>query len=177
MKYAALLRGINVGGNSMVKMSDLKECMEKRGFENVVTYINSGNVIFDTGEKNQEKLTEQIENLLSKKFGFDLKIVLRTHDQIKKVVDSVPGDWNRREDLRFYIAFIKEPMTVDVAFAEVEPKEGVDFIEKGPGVVYMATLWTDAAKSGITKLIGKKIYKEMTIRNYNTTKKILSLMG
>jgi len=176
MKYAALLRGINVGGNSMVKMSELKECFEKNGFENVATYINSGNVIFDSEKTDPKSLTKEIEEILSKRFGFDLRIVLRNHSQIQKVIESVPGDWNTRTDLRYYIAFIKEPVTVDVAFAEVEPREGVDFIEKGPGVIYMATLWIDAAKSGITKLIGKKIYKEMTIRNYNTTKKILSLM-
>lgn len=176
MKYAALLRGINVGGNSMVKMAELKECFEENRFENVSTYINSGNVIFDSGKSDHESLTKEIEEMLSKRFGFDLRIVLRNHVQMKKVVEGVPHDWNTRTDLRYYIAFIKEPVAVEEAFAEVEPRKDVDFIEKGPGVIYMATLWADAAKSGITKLIGKKIYKEMTMRNYNTTKKIFSLM-
>lgn len=176
MKYAALLRGINVGGNSMVKMAELKECFEKNGFESVATYINSGNVIFESGKSDHESITKEIEEMLSKRFGFDLRIVLRNYVQMKKVVEDAPHDWNTRTDLRYYIAFIKEPVTVDGAFAEIEPREDVDFIEKGPGVIYMATLWADVAKSGITKLIGKKIYKEMTIRNYNTVKKILSLM-
>ena len=176
MKYVALLRGINVGGNSMVKMADLKESLKENGFKNVATYINSGNVILESDKSDQENLTKEIEELLSKRFGFELRIVLRNHVQMKRVVEGVPHDWNTRTDLRYYIAFIKEPVTVGEAFAEVEPRKDVDFIEKGPGVIYMATLWTDITKSGIAKLIGKKIYKEMTMRNYNTTKKILSLM-
>jgi len=176
MKYVAFLRGINVGGKSLVKMAELKKCMEDAGFQNVLTYINSGNVIFESDEKNTESLVEKIEKLLTKKFGFELRIVLRSEKEMKEVVDSVPRDWDTRSDLRFYVAFIKEPMTVDEVFAETDPHVGIDFIEKGPGVVYMATLLSSLTKSWINKLLAKKIYKEITIRNYNTTKKILALM-
>lgn len=176
MKYVAVLRGINVGGNSMVKMADLKKCLEDVGYENVVTYINSGNVIFKSEISDAKKLTSEIERLLIRKFGFELKVVLRTEKEIENVVKNVPNGWDIKSDLRMYIAFVKEPVTPDEVISQAEPKEGVDFVEKGPGVVYMATLLSGITKSGINKLIGKKIYKEITIRNYNTTKKILSLM-
>lgn len=176
MKYVALLRGINVGGNSMVKMADLKICFEKLGFQNVRTFINSGNVVFETDEKAQEKLIDTIQESLQKTFHLPLRIVVRSHAQLKKVVENIPTPWKRGDDLRCYIAFIKEPTSPSDAYDEVDVHKGVDFVEKGHGVLYMATKLSDLTSSGLTNLIKKKIYKEMTMRNLNTTQKLLALM-
>jgi uncharacterized protein (DUF1697 family) len=83
MKYLLLLRGINVGGNNIIKMADLKSCLESAGYSNVKTYIQSGNVIFESDERNVEKLTNEIEELLSKEFNYESKVVIRTHEQVK----------------------------------------------------------------------------------------------
>ena len=187
MKYVALLRGINVGGNNLIKMVALKACLEDEGFKNVITYIQSGNVIFeplrhplaggaDDKEKNIEKLTLEIESLLSKTFNYKSRIVLRSYPQMKKVVTEVPNDWEKRADLRCNVAFIKEPMTAREVAKEIIIKEGIDFLEVGEGVLYISTLLSALTKSGLPKVAGKKIYKEMKIRNYNTVKKILKLM-
>lgn len=176
MKYVALLRGINVGGNNIIKMAALKECFEKNGYKKVLTFIQSGNVIFES-ENNQEKIVTDLEKVLSITFNYKSRIVLFNLLQMEKVSKSIPKDWINRDDLRQYIAFLKPPLTAKEALNGVEAKEGVDFITAGPGVLYMATLLSSLTKSSINKLIGKKIYQEMTIRNLNTTVRLIEIMS
>ena len=176
MKYVALLRGINVGGNSKIAMSDLKTIFSEMGFSKVATYINSGNVIFETDDTNGEILARSIETAILKKINLPIKIVIFSEEQLEKVIEGIPESWKKKEDMRCYVSFIISPTTVDMAFDEVDIKEGIDFLDKGPGVLYMGTTLSGLTKSSFTKLIGKKIYKEMTMRNLNTVRKILSLM-
>lgn len=175
MKYVALLRGINVGGNSLVKMANLKACFENMGFSDVATYINSGNVIFRTDRKNNIELVEEIEKALLKDCGFEIKIAIISHNRLKKIITGVPSLW-KRDDVRKYISFVIPPSTVDQVIREIEVRDGIDFVEKGDGVIYMTTLLEGLMKSSFKKLIGKKIYKEMTMRNVNTGQKILAIM-
>lgn len=174
MKYVALLRGINVGGNSSVKMSELKEVFEKIGFTNVITYINSGNVIFESDEKGIKKLTNIVEALLEKNF-FPIKTIVISHDDLQTIVTHVPQSW-KKENLRKYVAFLKESVKPNDVIREVQLKEGIDFIDKGSGVVYLSTKMEGLTKSNFPKLIQKKIYKDMTMRNFNTVQKLLTLM-
>ncbi len=176
MKYVALLRGINVGGNNIIKMVALKACFEKEGFKSVSTFIQSGNVIFESEEKHTDIVIRKIESSLSKTFSYKSRIVLRSLEQMKKVVANVPDDWQKQTDIRCYIAFIKEPMTAEKVGKDIELKDGVDSLKVGNGVLYMTTLFSALTKSRFNKLAGKKIYQDMTIRNYNTTKKITALM-
>lgn len=175
MKYVALLRGINVGGNNLIKMLALKEAFEKSGFKNVRTLINSGNVIFESDEKDSEKLTKKLEDMLTKTFNYNARVMVRSHEQVKQIVAAVPNEWKTSTDLRCYVGFLAESVTDD-AIKEVGVREGVDSLKVGPGVLYMTTLLSALTKSAFNKLIGKKIYQDMTIRNYNTTKKLLALM-
>ncbi len=101
--------------------------------------------------------------------------MVRSHEQMKKVILDVPKDWNKRDDLRCYVAFLKKQKPDDV-LKEIDLNKEVDFIKTGEGVLYMTTLLSGLVKSGYTKMIGKKIYREMTIRNYNTTRKIFERM-
>ncbi len=176
MKYVALLRGINVGGNSIIKMVDLKAAFEKAGFKNVATFIQSGNVVFESTSGNAGSITKKLENSLSKRFKLNLRLIVRSHDQLKNILKKVPKTWIKGEDLRRYIAFIKETVTTKDVLKEVELNEGIDFVHPGQGVVYMSTKMSGLTKSRFTKLAAKKIYKDITIRNYNTTQKILALM-
>lgn len=174
MKYLALLRGINVGGNATVSMNTLKEALEKAGYANVLTYINSGNVVFESDESNNEHLTKKIETILANTF-FPIKTVVLSHREIQSVVDHIPKNW-KTENLRKYIAFIRNPTKPDDLIKEAQPKEGIDFIDKGPGVVYLSTKMEGLTQSSFPKLITKKVYKEATMRNYNTIQKLLTLM-
>ena len=175
MKYVAFLRAINVGGNSLIKMVDLKSTFEKSGYLNVSTYIQSGNVIFESKDSPQ-KIRGNIEAVLSKVFNYESKVVVLTFDQLKKVLEAVPHDWKNGTNLRCYIAFVREPVTSEEVLKEITLTDNVDFATIEKGAVYMSTVMEGLTKSGFTKIIGKKIYKEITMRNYNTAKKTLALM-
>ncbi len=177
MQYVALLRGINVGGNNIIKMIDLKHAFERAGFTDVVTYIQSGNVIFSSKKKDITLLTEEIERLLTKTFSYQARAVLQTRQEFQTTVTNVPKEWTTRDDLRCYVAFTHELYTQEEIVAEVTPKEGVDTIQTGHRVIYLTTTLEGLTKSSFVKLMGKRIYKDMTIRNYTTVKKILELMS
>jgi uncharacterized protein (DUF1697 family) len=176
MKYVALLRGINVGGNSIIKMAGLKEAAEKCGFSNVRTFIQSGNVIFESVEKDNGKLSAKLEDCFSKNYSIESQAIILTEDQFRKVVGAAPEDWKTRDDLRRYIAFVRPPITPEDLLKEIKLKEDVDFVRAGAGVLYMSTLLSGITKSGFTKLVGTKVYKDITIRNYTTVHKLLELL-
>ncbi len=176
MKYVALLRGVNVGGNAIIKMADLKLSVERMGFTNVRTYIQSGNVIFESEEKNTANITNKLEGSLRENFQVDTRVVVRSLPQLKKMVSEAPDQWNTGNNLRCYVAFIREPVAVKDAIREFELRDGVDSIQPGEGVIYMSTLLSGLTKSKLTKIIAKKVYQDITIRNYNTVRKLLSLM-
>ncbi len=176
MKYISLLRGINVGGNMIIRMSNLRAAVENCGFTNVSTYIQSGNIIFESNEKDKSIITAKLENELMKSFNYDSRIIVKTHEQLKLILKNVPTDWKKRRDIRCYIAFVKEPATPADVIRELTLKVGIDSVKAGEGAVYMSTLLSGLTKSGFTKLIHKKVYKEITIRNYNTCQKLLTLM-
>ncbi len=176
MKYVALLRGINVGGKNTVSMAALKIAFEKMGHTAVHTYINSGNVVFASDEKNIQKLTKTLESTLIETFKYNARVLVKSHEQMKQVVVNVPKDWNTDTDIRCYVSFMMEPLNAAAAANEVDLREGVDFLKVGPEVLYLTTRVSGLTKSAFNKLIGKKIYQDMTMRNYNTTKKLLGLM-
>lgn len=177
MKYIALLRGINVGGNNLIRMSDLKACFEAMGFENVRTYIASGNVLFESAEKDLEKLSVKIEKALSKEFGYKACVVVVPYKEISDAVKKAPkGFGEKPERYRYDVIFLRAPMTAEAAFEHVELREGVDQAWCKNGVIYFSRLTARATQSKQTKIIGKPVYKSMTIRNWNTTTKLLALL-
>lgn len=176
MKYVALLRGINVGGNNKVSMKDLKAMLEDNGYTNVITYINSGNVIFETSETDIQTLRSHIEHLLEKTFSLPLRIVIRKKTEMQKILKNVPSVWHTHADIRCYVAFVREPVTPEEVASVIIPKEGIDTFTVGPLVVYMTTSLSGITKSGLNKITSSKVYTHITIRNFNTLKKILALM-
>jgi uncharacterized protein (DUF1697 family) len=175
MKYVALLRGVNVGGNSLIKMAEIKRAFEKANFLNISTYINSGNILFESDEKSNEKLREKIEALFRNEF-FPIDTVILSHNELKKVVEDAPATW-KKDDVRKYVAFLLTPTSPKDIEQAVKLKEDIDFIDLGTQVVYMTTKLSGLTKSGYTKMAGNPIYKKMTIRNFNTVQKLLELMN
>ena len=176
MKYIALLRGINVGGNFVIKMAELIKLTESCGFTNVRTYIQSGNIMFESPGKDAGKIISRLEECYAKNFKFNQGIVVLSYGEFKAVANHVPAEWKSRNDLRCYIAFVRKPATPQDVMAEIKPKEGVDFVKAGPGVVYMYSLLSGITRTGFTKLAGTPAYKAITMRNYNTVQKLLELI-
>lgn len=176
MKYIALLRGINVGGNSIIKMADLKSVFEKEGLKNVSTYINSGNVLFETEENDQVKLEKILENAVLKNFKINNPIVVISDKEFRTVVNEIPKNWKMDEDIRKYIAFVKKPYKSSDVTKDMELKEGIDFVTEGQGAVYMSTVLEGITKSKLSRMSTKESYKFITIRNFNTVQKLLQLI-
>ena len=100
MKYVALLRGINVGGKNKVAMSDLKACFEVIGFGSVTTYINSGNVVFDSPQKSTAKLVELCEDAIDKQFGFHVACAVVASTELFEALQYAPKWWNDGSDAK-----------------------------------------------------------------------------
>ena len=175
-RWVALLRGINVGGKNLIRMPALEACFEEQGFEEVVTYIQSGNVLFSASGASRE-LTERIERILAATFAYPASIVLRSLEQMRGVVDERPRGFGARpKEYRYDVAFLKEPLTAEEAIASVLLKEGVDRAWAGDGVLYLARLDARATESRINRIASVPAYQSMTIRNWNTTTKLLALL-
>jgi uncharacterized protein (DUF1697 family) len=178
VRYLALLRGINVGGNNIIPMADLRACFTKAGFTDVVTYIQSGNVIFCSGLKDQESVCKKIEAALSKAFDYDAKVVVISEAQLKKAVKEAPeGFGSEPEKYRYDVMFLRPPLTPSAAVKDIPGKPGVDAVSHGSEAVYFSRLIAKAAQSHLPRLIKLPIYKQMTIRNWNTTTKLLAMMS
>ena len=176
-QYLVLLRGINVGGKNIIKMADLKAAFEALGFSNVVTYIQSGNVIFQSDESDKAALTTRIEKGLSKRFNFDAKVVVIAQKELASIVRSAPeGFGSDDEKFRYDVIFLKEPLTSKEAMKSVSVREGVDTAHAGRQALYFSRLVSRISQTHLTKIIGTPIYQSMTIRNWNTTTKLLALM-
>jgi uncharacterized protein (DUF1697 family) len=174
-RYVALLRGINVGGRNKVAMADLRAAFTDAAFDDVSTYIASGNVLFRS-ERPASSLEDEIEAVLEERFGIPLVVVVRSHRQLRIVVDHAPADFAALGDLHHRDAvFVKSPLTAEKAMGVVQLRDGVDQAWPGPGVVYFARLSAERQRSSMSKIVGTSEYQLMTIRSWSTTTKLLSL--
>jgi uncharacterized protein (DUF1697 family) len=175
-QYVALLRGINVGGNNLIKMAELRECFEAHGFDNVATYINSGNVLFESPERGAAKLTARVEEALADAFAYKSWVALRSHKQMQATVDGAPAGFGA--DPGTYLCdviFLKGRVSSVEAIKEVRTRDEVDAVFAGDGVLYFSRLKSRATQSYINRVVGTPIYQSMTIRNWNTTIKLAKL--
>src|SRR5918993_3119924 len=118
--YVALLRGINVGGSNLIRMAALKACFEAQGVRDVATYIQSGNVVFSSGGGNPLVLTTKLETALSGTFAYRSRVVLRSLEEMKAVIDGAPkGFGGRPGQYRYDVIFLKHPLTADQAMKSV----------------------------------------------------------
>jgi uncharacterized protein (DUF1697 family) len=174
--YLALLRGINVGGNNIIRMADLKQCFEQCGFDNVATYIQSGNVVF-VADAHAKEIAPRIESLLSQRFSYASKVVVVPFTQLKYAVDNAPDGFGQRSDrFRYDVVFMRPPLRPADVIDLVPVKEGVDRVYAGRNVLYASRLIAKASQSRLGKIVGLPIYKELTVRNWNTTTRLLELM-
>lgn len=173
-EYLALLRGINVGGKNLVKMADLRAAFDSMGFADVATYIASGNVLFGAPRQRREELAARIESGLTRRFGTELKVVLLTKAQLKNVVEDAPRGFGGDSHLSD-VVFVRKPLTVKKAFSAIEIREGVDRAWPGKGVLYFSRLAENATSSKLNKVASVPEYKNMTLRSWSSTTKLLAL--
>lgn len=173
--YVALFRGINVGGNNKVEMKKLKTTFETLGFKDIATYINSGNVVFKSKPKAASALSSTIEDAVRRDFDLDLKILVKDLPGIEAINKVLPATWVKDKTMRTDVMFLWEEFDKPVSLELMQLKE-VDNILYAPGALLWNILDKDYDQSGMLKMIGTKLYKNMTIRNVNTFRKLLEMM-
>ncbi len=176
--YVALLRGINVGGKNIIRMTDLRSWFEDAGFTEVLTYIQSGNVIFSSSENERIHITEKIERILSFRFGYSQSIVVLSHQQLEKIIKEAPAGFGNEPGMyRYDAVFLKHPLKSKEVIKNITLRDGVDKAWTGTDVLYFQRLISRASQSFLTRIISTPGYRNMTIRNWNTTTRLLNLMG
>lgn len=176
--YLILLRGINVGGKNKLPMRDLKKCLEELGFSDVSTYIASGNVILKSA-KSAKAIKAQIEKALPRNFKLDsalISVLVLTPKQLQSVIDNKPKGFGEEPDKYHSDAIFLIGIDAAETMSIFNPREGVDKVWAGDGVIYSQRLSAERTKSRLGVIAASPAYKSLTIRSWNTTTKLLDLL-
>ncbi len=174
--YLALLRGVNVGGNSRVEMARLRTAVERLGFAGVRTYINSGNLMFETASTDRAKLTERVESAIEQEFGLRVPVLLWTADELARLVASLPADWAEDESSRCNVLFLWPDVDDGGVLGRMPVNPDVEQVRYLPGVVIWRIERAKASRSRMSKLVGTPFYRQLSIRNSNTVRKLNDLL-
>lgn len=178
MKYLALLRGINVGGKSLIKMVELKDALTAAGFENVRTYIQSGNVMFESKENDKEVLSRKLSENIFESFALEVDCVVFTDKQWRDIVQAAPDWWGQDDTWKHNVLVMTSVHDMKRVLEEIgELRTGVEKVETDLGVLYQSISWKDFSKARSGRIASLPIYKQMTVRNYNTSVKLAELLS
>jgi uncharacterized protein (DUF1697 family) len=175
MRYVALLRGINLGGANMMKMDDLKAVFMELGFENVRSYINSGNLAFDTKKLSEIKLVEKIEKAVESRFGRSIHIMVREQKDIERIVKNNPFHGQYESHKHMHVLFLKESMPAEkAALLQASALPGERYEIRNREIYNL--LPNGVAGSLLTKgFFEKKPVVPYTGRNWRTVEKLAEL--
>jgi uncharacterized protein (DUF1697 family) len=178
-RYVAFLRGINAGGNETIKMDDLRRAFESLKLGNVATVLASGNVIFDSPETDRRKLARDIGARLSKAFGHEKDVLVRTAEDIRGLVESEPfKDIEVTPQTRLYVTFLSAPYAGALEIPCEPPGKDIRILKVTAGEVCSVVELTDRSGTpGLMKLLDDEFGREITTRNWNTVIRIHSRMA
>lgn len=175
-KYIAFLRGINVGGKNKVSMNELRTLFERNGFTDVITYINSGNIIFASNKTNQEELKKECESLIADKFHLMIPVTIVSTKDLSAALNNAPSWWNSDKNSKHNAIFVIPPVTVSEVFEQVgaiKPEyEKVDYHDR---IIFWSAPIKTFSKTRWSRVVGSSIYDSITIRNANTVNKLVEL--
>lgn len=175
MTYFAFLKGVNVSGHRIIKMAELKAMFESMGFKNVRTFIQSGNVVFESSAK-ADGIKKKIEAGLAKSLGYSLNVIIRSKDEMEKIVKDYPfSKIKEHDECKINIGYL-DSIPDKAAIKELESINNDDemFLVKGNNLYHLCR------KSFQDSLLGKNIVEKTlkvvcTVRNWNTTNKIQNI--
>ena len=178
MKYIALLRGINISGKNKISMSELKSELEKNKYKNVSTYLNSGNVIFESDIDNKESIMKDIYKIIKNKFNLEIPVFIMTSLELEDILSHNP-DWWGTDDKEIYdnLIFIIPPTKYEEIYQTIgEPKEDIEKIKEYNNSIFWSFDLKNYRKSNWwSKTASTEISDKITIRTANTMRKILEI--
>ena len=177
-RYLAFLRAINVGGHRVIRMADLKKTFGSLGFENVVTYIQSGNVFFSCDQSDPMKLEEAIGRAIRDEYGFDVAVMVRTADELFRVVEQNPFKDLDENLYKIYVALlVKHPCAQDAAALSSQSNQHESFVVNG-NHVFISVDGTFKGKVAFSNsFIEKQLKVDATIRNIRVTRRLAELFA
>lgn len=176
MRYAAFLRGINIGGHKKVPMAELKKMLEGIGFSNVQTILASGNVVFDSAEKNLAAIKETIEKKINEVFGFQVKTIIHSMNELKSLVASDPFKGIEvTKETRLYVTFLSHKPKSTFKAPYQTPDKLFQILKATDDAIFGVLSVKDAHSVDAMNFIDKEFGKEVTTRNWNTIVKVAAL--
>ena len=178
MKYIALLRGINISGKNKISMSELKLELEKNKYQNVITYLNSGNVIFQSDIDSKEAITDNIHKIIKNKFNLEIPVFVMTAIELEVVLNNAPNWWgNANKEVYHNLIFIIPPTKYEEVYNTIgKPKEGIERIQEYNNYIFWSYDLKNYRKSNWwSKTASTDIKDKITIRTANTMKKVLEI--
>ncbi|MEW1602380.1 DUF1697 domain-containing protein [Streptomyces sp. NPDC093808] len=178
-RYAALLRGINVGGGRKVPMAELRGLLESLGHEDVRTYLQSGQAAFTADHGDEESLAAELSGALARRFGFDVDVIVRDHAYLKGVVEACPFPAGELEPKQLHVTYFSAPVT-DERFAEIDRQAYLpEEFRLGDRALYLYVP-DGLGRSGLAGHLSKpRLSKGVvaTSRNWNTVRRLVEMTG
>lgn len=177
IKYVAFLRAINVGGKNLIKMGELKKIFESLGFKNVVTYIQSGNVMFESSTADENVLVKKIESLLHKNLSDDVLVFIRTFEQLRSIIDEDSFQkLNLKVPTKLYISFLKNELKQKPKLPYLSSKKDVEIIRIKNREIYCITPEIKGRYGFPNLFIENEFGIKSTTRNRSTIIKVTDLV-
>lgn len=174
--YVALLRGINVSGQKIIKMEELKRSFESLRYNNVTTYIQSGNVVFRTKVKSNSLLQTQIENKISRDFGYKVPVIVKSLEEIEKTVKRNPfKNVKTEKGEKLHVSFLSRKPARNAGDSLAAVNDDIDEIRLLGSEVYLLCRNGYGNTLFSNTFIEKKLAVSATTRNWATVEKLLSL--
>jgi uncharacterized protein (DUF1697 family) len=174
--YICLLRGVNVGGNNLLKMAELKALFDSLRLRDAKTYLQSGNAVFRSDETDRDVLKRRIEDGIRKKSGIEVKIILRTTDELRNVIAANPLSPEARNPKALLVAFLGGPIANTAKALLTSLKIASEEIHFGKQELYLYFPEGIAASKLSNALTEKKLGVNVTARNWNTVNALLKMV-
>ncbi|MDR8391401.1 DUF1697 domain-containing protein [Aliifodinibius sp. S!AR15-10] len=172
--YIALFRGINVGGNNILPMKELRTLLKNLGFRQVNTYIQTGNVVFQSDNSDIGQLADSISGEVNKQFGFEPRVFVMTQDELQAAARANPFHGAESEPSRLYLTFLAEaPQNPDLEALEDIKRDSERFELKGK-VLYLHAP-EGVGRSKLAAKVERHLDVPMTSRNWRTVQKIMEM--
>jgi uncharacterized protein (DUF1697 family) len=176
MRYVGLLRGINVGGANLISMAELRSAFEDAGMGAVRTYINSGNVLFDTDIEDRDQLVGLLQQTILERTGVASDIQLRDENEIAAVIEAIPAEWTNDASMKCDVLFLQPDVDGAEILDELGPRPGIEDALYVRGAVVWRIDRENASRNRLTRIVGTPLYSRVTVRNCNTVRKLLELL-
>jgi uncharacterized protein (DUF1697 family) len=171
--YIVLLKGINVGGHKKVPMAELRELLTISGLQNVQTYIQSGNAIFQSSENNVHKLEQLIQEVIKSKFGFEVPVLIKTAKDLQRIINTCPFPEEKKQASYFTLLHdVPDQELVQIASEKIYEGEEYEIIKDC--IYFFCESGYGQAKFN-ANFFERKLKTFATSRNYNTMIKLIAM--